>query len=246
MRAELGELGTELVIGGYSVLSTSRESLADHLLTVIATHRRTALFFANTNFVVKNRFLLERQPSIRTLTVNDGVGMDVASLLLHHARFAHNLNGTDFVPYLFEHSESRLRVYLLGGTPEVLARAVAHVESVLGQSVVGSSNGYDDTADATGLVERIAAADPQVVLVAMGNPLQERWILDNADRLDANVYIGVGALFDFWAGDKARAPRLLRALHLEWLYRLWLEPRRLLRRYTLDIVVFLRSCYRYR
>jgi len=58
--------------------------------------------------------------------------------------------------------------------------------------------------------------------------------------------MGVGALFDFWAGDKPRAPKLVQRLRLEWLYRLALEPRRLFRRYTVDMVTFFMHCYKYR
>ena len=82
--------------------------------------------------------------------------------------------------------------------------------------------------------------------MAMGNPVQEEWILDNRQSLNANIVIGVGALFDFWAGDKPRAPRWVQRMRFEWFYRLCLEPRRLLRRYTVDIVRFLILCRKYR
>jgi beta-1,4-glucosyltransferase len=85
-----------------------------------------------------------------------------------------------------------------------------------------------------------------VVLVALGNPVQEEWILNHRQALDASILIGVGALFDFWAGDKPRAPRAIQKMRLEWLYRLALEPRRLLRRYSVDLLVFFAHCHRYR
>jgi beta-1,4-glucosyltransferase len=96
------------------------------------------------------------------------------------------------------------------------------------------------------LVESINRSQAEVVLVALGNPIQEEWILANREALDANVVVGVGALFDFWSGDKPRAPLLVQRVRLEWLYRLCLEPRRLLRRYTVDIMAFLVLCNKYR
>lgn len=63
---------------------------------------------------------------------------------------------------------------------------------------------------------------------------------------NARILVGVGALFDFWAGDKPRAPVFVQKIRMEWLYRLGLEPRRLARRYTVDILRFLMYCYRYR
>ena len=246
-----GDLVDEIVISQFAVLSTTPDRLADRLLDAVDTRRKTALFFANTNFVVQCRPLLDRvlpdsAGQVETLIVNDGVGMDIAAMLLHRRRFEHNLNGTVFTPYLFAAADRPLRVFLLGARADVLARAAAYAETQLGQNVVGSCDGYEGAADTAQLEARINAARPDVVLVAMGNPLQEKWILDTAPRLDAAVFIGVGALFDFWAGGKRRAPAAFRRLRIEWLYRLGLEPRRLVRRYTLDIAVFLRQCLRYR
>lgn len=241
----IAELGRDVVISQYHVLSTSQEKLATYLLGVIGAHAKTELFFVNTNFVVKSRCVLEQAEDIPVVLVNDGIGMDIASMLIYGTRFEENLNGTDFTPYLFARAGRPLRVFMIGGTPDVLAKAVDHVSADLGQIVVGSSDGFHDVSGHD-LLDRINEAHPEVVLVAMGNPVQEQWILDHAHELVANVFIGVGALFDFWAGTRSRAPKLMREMHLEWFYRLCLEPKRLARRYTLDIVVFLRSVYKYR
>jgi beta-1,4-glucosyltransferase len=235
-----------LPIAHFPVRSTTPAKLATQLLRAVSQEKQVALFFANTNLVVQCRFLLAHIADPSLLLVNDGVGLDIAAKLLHGRRFETNLNGTDFTPYLFAQSPRPLKVFMLGGKPEVLARAVRHVEKQLGQQVVGSCDGYHGMREAPDLVQRINDSGAQVVLVAMGNPLQERWILQHRAALRVNILMGVGALFDFWAGDKARAPRLVQQLRLEWLYRLSLEPRRLLRRYTWDILVFLRHCHKYR
>jgi beta-1,4-glucosyltransferase len=73
----------------------------------------------------------------------------------------------------------------------------------------------------------------------MGNPIQEKWILANQSQLNTAYILGVGALFDFWSGNKIRAPIIIQKLRLEWLFRLCQEPRRLLKRYTIDIIKFL-------
>jgi len=233
-------------ISQFPVKSTTQDRLADHLLTVIAERRQAVLFFANTNLVVKGRFLLEHTADPSLLLVNDGVGLDIAAKLLHGTRFDSNLNGTDFTPYLFRRSTRPLKVFMIGGKPEVLTRAAAHVGTQLGQQVVGAVDGYGGMRDGSDLVQRINDSGAEVLLVAMGNPLQERWIMEHRAALRCNVLMGVGALFDFWAGDKPRAPALVQRLRLEWLYRLSLEPRRLLRRYTWDILVFLRLCFKHR
>lgn len=235
-----------LHISQFPVMTTTQPQLAARALSAVDEGRQVMVFFANTNLVVKCRFLLDHVQDPALLLVNDGVGLDIAAKLLHGKPFAANLNGTDFTPYLFSQSKQPLKVFMIGGKPEILARAVEHVNQKLGQQVVGSCDGYGGLRDTADLAARINASGAQVVLVAMGNPIQERWILEHRAELKANILMGVGALFDFWAGGKPRAPKLFQRMRLEWLYRLGLEPRRLLRRYTWDILVFLRLCYKYR
>lgn len=240
------DIQTVYRISQFPILSATKHQLAELLLERIGNHRKTALFFANTNFIVKCRFVLGSLPDDDIILVNDGFGMDIASKLLLQRQFADNLNGTDFTPFLFAHSKVPLRIFLLGGKPDVNKRAAAHVKHMLGQVVVGFCDGYAGIRNTPDLVQKINAAKAQIILVAMGNPMQEQWILDHRVALDANLLIGVGALFDFWSGDKQRAPAVIKQLRFEWLYRLYLEPRRLLRRYTWDIIIFFIKCFKYR
>jgi len=240
------QLPNKLSIADFPVCDTTGQELVTLLLGALCEKRKLALFFANTNFIVKCRSLLERMRDRSVVIVNDGVGMDIAALLSHKRRFRENLNGTDFTPFLFQCAAAPLRVYMVGGRPDVLIKAAEHVHVRLGQQVVGGCDGYDGVKHAEGLIEDINQARPDLVLVAMGNPIQEQWILQHRQTLDAPLMMGVGALFDFWAGDKPRAPGIVQKLRLEWLYRLALEPRRLARRYTVDICVFLAHCHKYR
>jgi beta-1,4-glucosyltransferase len=235
-----------ILIAGFSVTQTTSQGLAQHLLMVLHSNKKVALFFANTNFIVQCRSLLHRMRDAPVIVVNDGVGMDIAALLTQKSRFKENLNGTDFTPYLFKRSAQPLRVFLIGGKPDVLQKAADYARHQLGQKIVGVCDGYEELKKKHRLIAAINRSKPDVVLVALGNPIQEEWILDNRQALNASIVIGVGALFDFWAGDKSRAPVLMQRLRLEWFYRLCLEPRRLLRRYTIDIVRFLMHCHKYR
>lgn len=235
-----------MLIAGFQVHSTSRQQLAERLLAAMVRKEKRILFFANTNFIVKCRALMEGISTPTCVVVNDGIGMNIAARLIHRRRFLENLNGTDFTPFLLRQAGRPLRVFMIGAKPEVLAKAVTYVRDELKQTVVGSVDGYAGLRETPDLAAVLDAAKPDLVLVAMGNPIQEEWILRHCAGSQPAVFMGVGALFDFWSGGKARAPRLVQALRLEWLFRLALEPRRLMRRYTLDIVVFLRHCFKYR
>jgi exopolysaccharide biosynthesis WecB/TagA/CpsF family protein len=172
-----------------------------------------------------------------SLVLRDGIGIELAALLARK-RLPHNFVGTDFVPdALAALASRRPSVFLYGAAPGVATRAA----SVLGDRaggirIVGTEHGYGDPQAA---VERVAAVRPDVLLVARGNPLQEQWIASNLPHLETRVAIGVGALFDYLAGGVRRAPRLVRALRSEWMFRLLVEPRRLWRRYLLGNAEFL-------
>lgn len=234
-----------ILVAEFPVRETSKDWLATDILQRMAAHKKSILFFANTNFIVQCRRLLKKMHHEDVIIVNDGVGMDIAAFLLYKKKFKFNLNGTDFTPYFFSQSDQPLRVFLLGGKFTVLDKAAQYIAHELGQIVVGSCDGYDGIKNPN-LIEQINASAADVVLVAMGNPMQEQWILKHYQALDAKLITGVGALFDFWAGDKPRAPTWIQKIRMEWFYRLCLEPKRLLKRYTIDIVVFLIFCVKYR
>jgi exopolysaccharide biosynthesis WecB/TagA/CpsF family protein len=172
-----------------------------------------------------------------SLVLRDGVGIEIASRLLRR-RLRYNFVGTDFVPLLLRMvAAPRLRVFLFGAAPGVaVAAGDALKRSSPAIEIVGTENGYVDFDD---VAERVQSSRPDILLVALGNPLQERWIAANLSRLDVRVAIGVGALFDFLAGRVPRAPQWIRTLRCEWLYRFCLEPGRLWRRYLIGNVQFL-------
>ena len=232
-----------LALGGFSLLRTTGPQLMERLRHRLAQGEQTALFFANTNFIVQCQGL-QADMARNTLIINDGIGVDIATWLVHRTRFPQNLNGTDFTPALLQSLGEQARVFLFGGRPGVAQRAAETLRCQYAISVMGSCDGYGQAEDIDRVVNQINASGANVLLVAMGNPLQERWILQERHRLNPTLLFGVGALLDFLAGDKARAPDWVRRWRLEWFYRLCLEPARLARRYTLDIGRFLALCLR--
>lgn len=172
-----------------------------------------------------------------SLVLRDGVGVEVAGALSGRA-MRHNFVGTDFVPHLLQQlADPEVRVFLYGAEPGVADAAASALRARhSGICVVGVRHGYEN---GDGTVAQIRAARPDVLLVALGNPHQERWIADHLETLDVPVAIGVGALFDYLAGRVPRAPRWMRRLRSEWIFRLVVEPRRLWRRYIIGNAQFL-------
>lgn len=133
-------------------------------------------------------------------------------------------------------------VFLLGGTRAELRGAQARVEERLKRlRVVGVHAGYFRTSGATNedVIAQINSAAPQVLLVGMGFPLQERWIAANMDRLKVNVAVAEGGSFSFISGATRRAPAWMRRSGLEWLFRLLRQPRRIGRQMAIPVFVWM-------
>jgi exopolysaccharide biosynthesis WecB/TagA/CpsF family protein len=228
-------------IGGIAVAALSHESALAALLDAIAGRHHLKLAFCNAHLVnlAANDRALRRQLA-GFLILADGIGVDIASRLLHGKTFPANLNGTDFTPALLKAAPAALRVGLIGGRPGVAERAAARLaQEHPRHAFTVVSHGFFSAREEAGILAKLEADPPDILLVAFGNPLQERWISEKLSARHCTVAAGVGALFDFMAGEVTRAPTPIRRLRLEWLYRLWLEPGRLWRRYILGNPVFL-------
>ncbi|MCA0419811.1 MAG: WecB/TagA/CpsF family glycosyltransferase [Proteobacteria bacterium] len=228
-------------IGGIGIAVMEREAAIAEVVDAVSTGSHMKMAFCNANLVnvvAGNAALLRSLSTF--LVLADGIGVDLGSWMLYGKAFPANLNGTDFFPTLFARSGRPMRVALLGGRPGVADRAVANLTKRYPAhrfSVV--SHGYFTAEEEPLLLEGLKAQRPDLLLVAMGNPLQERFIADKLGPQHGSVAAGVGALFDFFADEVPRAPELVRKARLEWIFRLWLEPRRLWRRYVLGNPAFL-------
>ena len=212
----------------------------DFLSARLASRSPTRIAFANANLLNMAYGDSDLSRLLNGFVIlNDGTGVNLASRVLYGSPFPENLNGTDFCPAFFDRHEIPLRIFLLGGRPDIVERAAGVVAARWPMHVVaGYHHGYFNRRESVGIRERIALSRSDVVLVAMGNGRQER-IVDELVPACAPLGLGVGALFDFLAGEVSRAPSPLRKVGAEWLYRLAVEPGRLWRRYLLGNPVFL-------
>jgi exopolysaccharide biosynthesis WecB/TagA/CpsF family protein len=174
------------------------------------------------------------------LVLPDGIGLKIATRLFG-GRMKEDCNGTDFSPvFLKEIARRGYGIYLLGGEEGIAATAAKNLrKKIPGIRIVGTHCGYFEDEDA--VVEDINRSGTDVLFVAMGVPLQEKWIARNRHRLESQLCLGVGALLDYLSGEKIRAPKYLRILHLEWLWRIFREPGRFFKRYVLHDLRFI--CY---
>ena len=159
------------------------------------------------------------------LVLNDGTGVRWAARWQGRS-LVHNHVGTDLIPRVCSFANNGdIRIFLLGGSEGVAERAAATLRAQYpGLHLAGCHHGYVGPADDDRVCQTINAARPHLLLVAMGNPLQEVWIDRNLHRLERGVAVGVGGLFDHFAGNLRRAPRWVRAAGCEWVQILMQQP----------------------
>lgn len=180
-----------------------------------------------------------------SLVVPDGMPI-LWSARLMGSRLKERVCGIDLVPRLAELSaRCGYSIYLLGASEKSSQRAAEILqERYPGLRIAGR---YSpplrplEQMNHEEILERIEMARPDILLVAFGNPKQEKWLSMHRDRLNVPVSIGIGGSLDMIAGKLTRAPRWIQKCGMEWAFRACQEPRRLARRYVVDALTL--GCY---
>ncbi len=126
--------------------------------------------------------------------------------------------------------------YLLGGKGDVPKLACENIKKIYPNlNIIGYHEGFFEEDSEEEVIKQINALKPNVLFVAMGAPLQEKWIAKHKNELKVDVAAGQGGTFDYEAGKIKRAPKIIQNLGIEWLWRLILEPSRIFRMIVLPI-----------
>lgn len=146
--------------------------------------------------------------------------------------------------YMYHKDDPNCRIYLLGAKEGVATKAMERVNKRVGrQIVVGAhspSYGFEkDERECQELVEMINRSGANVLLVGVGAPKQEKWIMKFRNKMPGvDLFMALGATIDFEAGNIKRAPKIFQKLYLEWFYRFLMEPKRMFKRYFMDDMRF--------
>ena len=161
------------------------------------------------------------------LVVPDGAGTVWAARHLGHA-MPERVAGYDLVQELLRRAPAaHRRIYFFGAAPGVAEKAKAKAEQLYpGIKIIGVRDGFFSADMNDAIISDIRTARPDLLLVALGVPKQEKWIHEHLAALGVPVAIGVGGTLDVMAGVMKRAPRWMQKAKLEWLFRGMLQPKR--------------------
>ncbi len=156
------------------------------------------------------------------------------------------ITGSDFFPsfYNYHKDNENIKIFLLGAMEGVADKAMADINAKMGRQIVVGAHSpsfgfekHEDECDK--ILDIINETKANVLVVGVGAPKQEKWIYKYKDRLThVKIHLAIGATIDFEAGNIRRAPKILQMVAMEWLYRLWKEPKRMWRRYIIEDMPF--------
>lgn len=182
----------------------------------------------------------------------EGAGMVLAdghpivwTSMISGKRLPERVAGSELVPELFDsfNKQGKLRVFLLGAAEGVGATAAENMKrtwpNVETVGVFSPPMGFEKSEEQCELIlDKLAEAQADVVIVGLGAPKQELWVSKYVDRIPASAALCVGATIDFLAGEKKRAPVWMQRSGIEWVHRMCSEPKRLVKRYARDAWIF--------
>ena len=137
--------------------------------------------------------------------------------------------------------EKNFSLFFLGSKDGVGQKAIVNMKKKYPKLKLSCHHGYfDKNGDENGkVIEMINKFNPNIIIVGFGMPLQEKWILENKENINTNIFLNGGAFLEWMSGNQKQAPAILTSLGLEWFYRLMKEPRRLFHRYVIGNPLFI-------
>ena len=232
---------------GIQFICCNCEDAAKSIAKAIVHPRATPLLLIHVNAhtlrSISSSNELRENLRARAWVLLEGIGLKAACLLAK-GRTPADTNGTDLFPALLNRLRSiPCRLFLLGSGPNVGALAKQKIEEGWPHvEIVGWRDGFFSNEELPAIRDQVSRASPTLLLIGMGSPKQEAFALEFLKIPNLQLVWAVGGLFDRLSGRIARAPPLMLMLRLEWLFRIFVEPRRLALRYLSDALWLAKSC----
>ena len=223
---------------GVNISSVNKKQAVDLLQKFLKKEKNHIVITPNPEIVVKATKDQELLNIINQadLVVADGIGIVIASKVTDKP-LEERVPGIELVLDFFDSVTQPISVYLFGAKPGVVELAKENIEKKYKCiNIIGTSSGYFDKSEEISIVENIRSLKPDVLLVGLGAPKQEKWIYQNKD-LPVKISMGIGGSIDVFAGIVKRAPNIFIKLNIEWLYRILKQPKRILRMGALPVFV---------
>lgn len=243
MLQEIGSIEKKKVVD-LQVATLSYNEVLDHIFSLSASKVSSYVCFANAHMAVEAHLDKSFRNSVNNATIvaSDGMSVVMALKYIHKVRQGRSA-GMDMIFDVLAGAEKRgLSVFLFGSKEHTLKKFVTKANNehptlkIAGTLAPPYSEWSSSVEDL--FIEKIKESGAQLVLVSLGCPKQEKWMAANSEKINATM-LGIGGALSLYAMETKRAPEFMQKYCLEWLYRLYQEPRRLWKRYLVTNTLFI-------
>ncbi len=242
-----GKLIKKISFLGISVAVLNRKEIVDVILEFAKGNRVRTAFYINAHCINIARADKEYRDILNKADLVYAGGQGV----VWSARFlgcplSQRVNIIDFFDLLVERLiEKEISIYLLGASQDVVKKAAQELRNK-GLKIAGYRDGFFEPDEEKEVIREINNLRPDILLVGMGVPKQEKWIYRHRQELNTNLCWAVGGAFDLFAGRFRKTPAWISSCGLEWLYLGLQSPRRLVKRYLLGNFRFIFYTLKYK
>ncbi len=225
-------------IFGVEINNLTNEQFLDFISESINKNQKHTIGYANADTLNKiyEDNSLKKIFSTFDLIHPDGIGVYLASGLLYGKNgLEERLTGSDFYPILINESiKNNWKIFFFGHTDDILLEIKKQFPLL---NISGINEGYDF--ENKKVIEKINVSDPNIIIIGLSCPYQEKWMYENKDKVSFNIILAVGDGIRVFAGKKTRGPVIFRKSGLEWLARLISSPFSNFRKYVIGIPLFI-------
>lgn len=233
----------EIYVLGNKITQITAKELNEEIGQLIRAGKKELIFNTNIHGInlANNQLWLKELRNSSYIVFCDGKGVILGGRMLGK-RMPEKIPVTEWIWDICSYAaENKFSLFFLGTTKENIEKATEKLTRRYPNLLIkGVHHGFFEKEGPENeyIVDLINIAKPDILIVAMGMSLQEKWLKDNWKKLDAKVFLVGGACFDYVSGNLKRGPKILTHNGLEWFCRLIIEPRRLWRRYLIGSVIF--------
>ncbi len=221
---------------GVRLDNLSKEEAFKKFLNLLEEKNLSTIFTPNPEIVMLAQEDVKYKEALLEgdLIIADGIGIIIASKI-KKLGIKEKIPGIDFMESILKYANnSKKSVYFLGAKEEVVKKAVTNISNKYPNiDIKGYHNGYFIESEELKVIDDINEVKPDILFVALGAPKQEKFMIKYKNIINAKVGMGVGGAFDVYSGFTKRAPKIFRKIHLEWLYRIITNPRRIKRSFKI-------------
>lgn len=225
---------------GFDVCNISSSDLIKNIFDDFNNNISNFIVNINPEIIIKNykNKNLKNIFNSQKYQIADGIGIILASKI-KHKKIKERITGIDLMQLICKESvKYDSRIFLYGSKNTIADKAKSELEQLYPDiQIVGTCNGYEDTEK---VIKKINESNANIIFVGLGSPKQEKFIINNREILkNIKIFMPVGGSFDVISKTLKRAPSWMIKANLEWLYRLFQEPKRIFRQINLLKFIFL-------